>query len=144
MTKWFFSVRNLIDLACFLPYYVLVSLNENSSSEFIRILRILRVFRALRMIHFVTFAKHAMVMYELVLTTFQRSAPVLVVFLFFSLLAMVFFSCLIFAFEQGKFTVNSDYPSGAYLRPTINQASKEISPYTSISASMYWAVVTGM
>ena len=85
-----------------------------------------------------------MVMYELVLTTFQRSAPVLVVFLFFSLLAMVFFSCLIYAFEMGTFSVTEEFPDGAYLRPSINQAFQEVSPFTSISASMYYAVVTGM
>jgi hypothetical protein len=96
------------------------------------------------MFKFVGLAQNSMIMYEMVLTTFRRSSAVLIVFLFFSLLAMVFFSCLIYAFEMGTFTVTEEFPDGAYLRPSINQAFQEVSPFTSISASMYYAIVTGM
>jgi hypothetical protein len=143
MARWLVMPWNVIDVACFIPFYILVAFGNSLTSSFVRVLRILRLLRVLRMIRFVTLAQHTMVMFEMVITTFRRSMPVLMVFLFFSLLGQVFFSCLIHTFEMGTFTVTADYPEGVYLRPTINQASLEISPFTSISASMYWAVVTG-
>jgi hypothetical protein len=143
MIKWVFSLRNVIDFACFFPYYLLNEFGDHLPTSFLRILRILRLLRVLRAARFVTLAQHTMVMFEMVITTFQRSMPVFVVFFLFSLLGMAFFSCLIHTFEMGTFTVTADYPDGVYLRPTINQASLEISPFTSVSAAMYWAVVTG-
>jgi hypothetical protein len=44
--------------------------------------------------------------------------------------------------QVGVFTVNFDYPDGVYLRPKLEMGGKEESPYISIPASMYWAVVT--
>lgn len=43
---------------------------------------------------------------------------------------------------SGNFTVTEEFPSGAYLRPTVTGRGKEESPFTSMALSLYWVVVT--
>ena len=50
--------------------------------------------------------------------------------------------CLIFIVEQGTYAVTTDYPNGAYLRPNIVGNKLEISPYRTISDSIFFVVVT--
>ena len=78
----------------------------------------------------------------LVLHTIEKSSLALVVMFGFVIVAMVFFGSIIYAIEGGTFRVTIDHPQGAYLRPTINHDSLEVSPYYSIGTSFYWVVVT--
>ena len=79
----------------------------------------------------------------LLVATLKASAPALLVLLFFSFIGMIFFGALVFVIEEGDFLVTSDYPDGAFLRRTTNEYSYEISPFTSITAAMYWVITTG-
>lgn len=63
--------------------------------------------------------------------------------LFYVILCVIVIAALVFQFEQGVFKANPDYPDGAYLRPSFNLQGEEVTPYTSIWASIYWALVTG-
>jgi hypothetical protein len=77
------------------------------------------------------------------MTTLKISLPVLIMLLSYTLLGTVVVAAIIFQFEQGEFQVTLDYPHGAYLRPSLTMhGGMEISPFTSIWASLYWSVVT--
>ena len=69
--------------------------------------------------------------------------PVVAVFMFFSFLLVILFGCIIFILEQGTFTVNAEYPQGAYIRLALNHHDYEISPFVSIGTAFYWVIVTG-
>lgn len=74
--------------------------------------------------------------------TMTNSIPALSILLAFSLIGIVFFGAVIFFFEEGSFVVNTDYPNGEYLRPSISGYTKEASTFDSILVSMYWTVTT--
>jgi hypothetical protein len=114
MFRFVFVFRNMVDLAC--------------------IIRILNVLTVMENIY---------VMTKLMELTLRHCAPVLLVFLFFTFLLIIFFGCIIYIVECGTFTVNEDYPNGAYLRLTTDQSKMEVSPYSSIAVSFYWVIVTG-
>ena len=62
---------------------------------------------------------------------------------YYTLLGTVVVAAVLFQFEQGEFRVTSAYPEGAYLRPSLTtHEGWEVSPFTSIWAALYWAVIT--
>lgn len=79
---------------------------------------------------------------ELISETLRQSALILSVFMFFVTIIIILFGCIIYLCEGGTFTVNSDYPHGAYLR--LDQAGNglQISPFDSIPTGMYWVIST--
>ena len=83
------------------------------------------------------------VMTQLLQKTCIAAWPVVAVFMFFSFLIVILFGCIIFILEQGTFTVNADYPHGAYIRLALNHHDYEVSPFVSIGTSFYWVIVTG-
>ena len=95
-------------------------------------MRVLRVFRIGNMRKFLA----------VLATTFRNSTTALSILLFFAMLLVVLFAAVIFIVEQGEFTVNEEFPDGAYLRWDALKSAKEESPYKSIMVSCYWAVVT--
>ena len=54
----------------------------------------------------------------------------------------ILMGCLIYIAEQGKFTVNEQYPNGAYLRPNDDQTSTKVSNIFSAVQGIYWAIGT--
>jgi hypothetical protein len=60
--------------------------------------------------------KNVDVAMELISETLRQSTLLLSVFMFFVMIVIVLFGCVIYLCEGGTFTVNSDYPMGAYLR----------------------------
>ena len=82
-------------------------------------------------------------MIMLLVATLKASAPALLVMMFFGFIALIFFGALIFVFEKGVFRITNDFPDGAFLRRSVNGYNEEISPFTSITAAMYWVVTTG-
>ena len=61
---------------------------------------------------------------------------------FFIFLTMMVLGAVIFFFEQGTFEVSHNFPKGAYVRLPPPGGGPVQSPFTSIPASIYWAVVT--
>ena len=136
--RYVFSFRNVVDLICIVPYYV--SLRHGSRGAagvvFLRIFRLLRVFKILANF------KTAQEMLNLVIQTMRMSIPALLVLTFLVLLAMIFFASIIFLLEAGTYTVNEDYPNGAYLRVPYNGVGTEVSPFVSIPVCFYWVITT--
>ena len=74
--------------------------------------------------------------------TILKSLPVLIPLCFFVCLIIIVMGCLIFIVEQGDYAVTIDYPNGAYLRPNIVGNVMEVTPFRTISDSIYFVVVT--
>lgn len=133
---------NIIDLICILPYYIglIFSLdnetNFRKANSFLILMRILRLFKAL------DFIDQVVVVSKLIKETGRQSGPALAVFLYYAFIMIILFSALIYLTEQGSYTINADYPDGAYLRVTLDGTGLEISPFTSIPDSIYYVIIT--
>lgn len=74
--------------------------------------------------------------------TLMKSLHALSYVAFFIFLFMVVYGSIGFFCEEGTFVVNADFPTGAYLRPQPPAGGDPQSTFTSIAASIYWAVTT--
>lgn len=64
--------------------------------------------------------------------TYEGSASVFGLLLICAAVMIVVAASLVFIVEQGSYTVSKDFPSGAYIRITLNQQDQEISPFISV------------
>ena len=140
--KYFLRIRNLIDLSAILPYYIQLYVGKSlSGGIFVRVIRLFRLVRILRLLKALTFFKNVDVTLDLINTTIQNSSQVLIVFLFFVMIVIILVACVMYLCEQGDFTVNDEYPNGAYLRVTIHNEI-EVSPFNSIPTCIYWSILS--
>ena len=144
VTRWMLKVKNLIDLACWLPFLVgmLVKIHSRQST-FVRALRLLRLIRILRMVQVLRMFESIHAVAKLLKETCVNVLPALAAFFFFLFMVIILFGSVIYYLEQGTFVVNDDYPTGAYVRPTIDHHRTETSPFVSIGTAFYWVIVTG-
>jgi hypothetical protein len=135
---WIYASKpfNVIDLVAIAPYYISFVVDVGSGFVILRVLRLIRVFRILK-------SKNVRAGLKIIQKSLMDSLPALSILSFLTLLLVLLFGSLIFFFEGGEYTVDSSYPSGAYVRWNINHSEKEESPFSSILLSIYWAVVTG-
>ena len=126
---------NIIDFAAILPYYLSFGVEVGSSLVILRVLRLVRVFRVLK-------SKSIRTGLKIIQKALSASIPALVILSFLTVLMVLLFGSLIFFCEGGDFTVNDEYPDGAYLRWNVDESVKEQSPFSSILVSIYWAIVT--
>lgn len=142
--RWVFRLKNLIDLACWLPFLVGMIVKTNvRQSTFVRALRLLRLIRILRMVQMLRMFESIHAVSKLLKETCINSWPAVAAFFFFLFMVVILFGNVIYYLEQGTFVVNDDYPTGAYVRPTIDHHHTEPSPFVSIGTSFYWVIVTG-
>jgi hypothetical protein len=129
-----FSLEGAIDLVSIIPFYVMAATGNNgSSTSFIRVCRIFRIFKVIKS-------------YGGIITVFKRtfigSQDALVVMAIIIVVALVLFACMLFAFEAGTYSINDDYPGGAWLRKVAGTNTYSRSPFDSIPSAMYWATFT--
>lgn len=136
---------NLVDLAAILPLYINTAIaptsftNPTSSPSSFVIIRLLRLVRIVRVFKIIRERQDFLVL----TLTLRKSLPVLSMLFYYTLLGTIVVAAVIFQFEQGEFRVTSEFPDGAYLRPTLAPGSGwEVSPFTSIWAALYWSIVT--
>jgi hypothetical protein len=134
--KYVLRLMNLIDLVAILPFYIAFVSPSGASLTIFRILRLGRILRLTKA------GKNNKGMAVLI-NTMKGVMDILLMLLFYVVLCVIVVAALVFQFEQGVFKANSDYPDGAYMRPSYNMQGEGVSPYTSIWASIYWALVTG-
>ena len=134
MTKF----TNLIDLIAILPLYI--EMFSGPGTFFF--VRILRLFRVMRLVRLLSFLKNADAAADIIKETMVQATTLLGVFLFFVIIIIVFFGFLIYLVEAGTFTVNQDYPNGAYLRQTYDGTGMSVSPFKDIPVGIYWAIST--
>ena len=135
MLKYALRVPNLIDFIAIAPYYFNLLQGKGGGGSFARVLRLFRLVRVLRLLKALTFLKNVDVTITLISMTLRNASQVLFVFLFFVLIIILLFACIIFMCEQGTFTVDNDYPQGAWLRNTADKTGVEVSPLTPASTS---------
>lgn len=130
---------NIVDLIAIVPFYVTAALNTSSSFAVIRTIRLARVFRVFKL------SKYSE-MSLLVLRVLQKSTEALSMLMFVSLLAMIVFGSMVYFAEQGTWHPPSpeypEFPMGVWLRPNVAHSELEISPFSTISSSFWWALVT--
>jgi hypothetical protein len=139
------QAMNLIDLAAILPLYINLALTPSSfthpsaSPSSFAIIRLLRMARITRIFKIIRERQDFRVLTD----TLRISLPILTMLFYYTLLGTVVVAAVVFQFEQGEFRVTSAYPEGAYLRPSLStHEGWEVSPFTSIWAALYWAVIT--
>ena len=128
------KLGNLIDLVAILPFYIQLR-HEGPDLTFFRIARLIRLLRLTNIANSSNYTR-------LLSKTLSKSIPILIPLCVFVALIILLFGCIIYLVEQGKFTVNTTYPEGAYLRRDLLDLNDEISPYKSIATAMYYVVVT--
>lgn len=131
---------NVIDLLATLPM-VIVIWNPKLSSEqsvFSVALRLFRVGRLMRVMKLPALREGV----NMLTNTLKRALPALTLLAVVLLLEMLLFGQLIYIFEKGNYTINEEFPHGAYLRWNADHTAKEESPFSDMFVSMYWAFVT--
>eukprot|EP00300_Choanocystis_sp_HF-7_P003016 c12275_g1_i1.p1 GENE.c12275_g1_i1~~c12275_g1_i1.p1 ORF type:complete len:534 (+),score=91.53 c12275_g1_i1:223-1602(+) len=128
-----FTFLNLVDLVAILPFYLeLIQVGPGAQIAVVRVIRLFRVFRILRIGQLSEGVQLFSGVINLSLTSFM-------VFVIFSLFAMVIFASLMFYAESGTW----DPTTGEYLRDSAYYlAPPEPSPYTSIPQTFWWTLVT--
>lgn len=119
-----------------------MSISPDGQDRFVRVLQLLRVVRILRLLRLLSFMKNVDVAKGLIMETLRQSAFILSVFLFFVMIIITLFGCLIYLCEGGKYTITSEYPNGAYLRLSNTGRDLEPTPFDSIPTGMYWVIGT--
>ena len=127
---------NVIDLIAILPFYFTFISPRGASLTIFRILRLGRVLRMTKA------GKNNSGLFILI-NTLKRSRDILSMMLFYILLCVVVVAALVFQFERGTFRVTAEYPNGAYFRTSLHRNGEEVSPYSSLWATIYWSIVTG-
>lgn len=142
LISFLIAPSNLIDLAAILPGTVSLVIGKVDGGGFVvlRLIRLTRIFRA--------FKNPALVEPVIVIgRTIQKSTKALYVLFFNLLLGIIIFGSLMYLAEGGTW----DAKQRSYVRPTSKtfnettklwQMSSEISPFESIPASFWWAIVT--
>ena len=142
---YFWRFKLIIDLATIFPSY-LPYLTPNGirvNTNFIRTLRLLRLVRLLKMFRLLTFLKNVDVAMDIIWGTLRKSSTMLGTFMLFILVFFVFMGCLVYTAEQGTFTVNAQYPNGAYLKMNDDENGVKVSNIQSAVKGIYWAVGGG-
>ena len=140
--KFVLRFKNLVDLASILPSYSVYFSSQSTNTNFVRTLRLLRLVRVLRLLKLMSFLKNVDVAIDLILATLTQASLMLSVFLFFVMIIVILFGCLIYLAEQGTFTVTDQYPNGAYLHPTDDMSGVKVSNINSAVQGIYWAIGT--
>lgn len=132
ITEW----KNVIDIATIVPFYLVVEgVGHAASYNFIRILRLSRI------LHVFKLTKDNEVLHILE-NTVRLSAPGLALWFFISALGMCLLGSIVYFCEGGTFYATEYEPDGAYYRKNLYGNDMELTPFTSIAASMYWVIST--
>eukprot|EP00929_Paragymnodinium_shiwhaense_P049526 TRINITY_DN24977_c0_g1_i1.p1 TRINITY_DN24977_c0_g1~~TRINITY_DN24977_c0_g1_i1.p1 ORF type:complete len:984 (+),score=185.48 TRINITY_DN24977_c0_g1_i1:191-3142(+) len=140
---------NVIDLLAIAPFYIDL-LPTTSDMGFMRAFRLVRVLRLVKM------AKHNKSM-NMFMEVLHQSGQPLAILLFFNVIIGVIFAAAITTIEGSEFSVASTwtksldangeevpgaFPTGAWVRPTLDNLDMEISPFSTIPRSLWWVFVT--
>ena len=140
--RYMTRTMNLIDLIAIMPYYLGLAIHGGNES-FFKVLRLFRLVRVLRLLRLLTFLKNVEVTLGMLAVTVVNSFQILAVFMFFVIICIVLFGCVIYLAEAGEFMVTKDYPAGAFLRLTAPQDGLMVSAFDSIPTGMWWSVCPG-
>jgi hypothetical protein len=135
--RYLLSFYSAIDLISIIPTYVTLG-GGHSSTQGLSSLRVLRLLRAIKVMKI---SIRGRMMVSLLSRTMKSSQEAFAILLFYLSLVVIFFASIIYAVESGEYTVNDDYPGGAYLRPN-GYGGITNTPFRSIPTAMYYMIVT--
>ena len=138
--RYFSGPLQLCDLLAIAPFYLEILLKSAGPSK-ASSLKVLRLLRLARVTRIFKLGKQAEA-FRLFVRVIQRSMPAMRVLLFFVFLLTILFGALIFAAEQGEWTVSHEFPHGAYTRPTPSGVGREVSPFGSIPEAFWFVLAT--
>lgn len=130
------DIMNFVDFIAIGPFYLELLMGPSGAGDlgFFRIMRLARVFRIFKM------GKYSQGL-QLFAQVILLSLPALYILGFFIVLGTVLFGSMIYFCEAGTWTVNEQFPDGAYVRPDIHDEDEK-TPFTSIPNSFWWVLVT--
>lgn len=134
--RYMLQPLNIMDLVAITPFYVGLFVKSVESAAIIRVFRVARTIRFIRSRG--NFQRSLMVLDR----TIVEAAPMIMFLVYVTAVGLVICGALIYYAEQGTFTVTTEYPNGAYLRPTLLGDARERSPFESVLVGMYWSVIT--
>ena len=141
-----FSLSTVIDLVAIMPYYIRIGLSS-SKSHGLQVVRIVRLGTILRLMRIRQFRDMQMILPR----AFSQSLSALAILILGFMILILFFSVLVYFQESGDW-----YPAGSvvngvtttvghFYRPTaINEDVLELTPFTSIPAAVWWAIITAL
>ena len=132
---YLFSFLCIVDALTIVPFYAQFLSPKSTSLAVIRVIRLVRLYKLFKDTRFAESI-------EAFITAISRSLLALSVLVLFTALGSIVFASIMYILESGEFTVNSDYPDGAYLRPGLTPGDSQPSPFVSIASALYWAFVT--
>lgn len=130
LLRYIFSLSCIIDVLAVLPYFL-----TNQNYSFLKILRLLRFFRIICK-YSISTPDFEMLM-NAITASLKPGFFLLLYLALYTLLAGMLMNLL----EGGVYTINDEYPNGAYIREN-DFGEFSVSPFTSIFSSLYWAAVT--
>lgn len=133
-----FEPFNIIDLVSVVPWYIMIAM-ESADFGGTAVFRVIRLFRMFRVLKMGGRSQKLLV----VLHALQRAVDMLLLMVFFVSLLIMFFSTLMYYAERGTW----DEALGYYVRPNepkLIDGNPAPSPFESIPAGFWWAIVTLM
>lgn len=130
--------KNLRTMFAIFPFFIVLQFYPSVLSSVNIFFTIGRFMTLFKLTDFISSRRSS----RIVNNTLLRAYPTLLYMIWTVLIVAILMSSIIFLTERGEFTVNEDYPDGAFLRPDVLQSSKEESPFKSVLVSMYYVLVT--
>ena len=127
-----------MDLISILPTYISLAAEGSNASSGLSALRVLRLLRVLRVMRI---SVRGRMIVDLLTRTMKSSQEAFAILLFYLGLMVIFFASVIYAVEGGTYTVNDEYPGGAYLRPN-GVGGTAVTPFDNIPTTIYYMIVT--
>ena len=142
-----FSLQAVIDIVSFLPFYIRLALTDSRPSAGLQVFRVIRFGSILRLARLKQFKDVSIILKH----AFSNSLAALGILFLAFLIMILFFSVLCYFQEAGEWhpvgsLVNgSRIAKGAFYRPTAQDPNLlELSQFTSIPASLWWAIITAV
>ena len=131
---YLFTWKSFIDFLTIIPSYT--SIYNDSYDISFAFVRVIRLFRIIHL------NKRGQLLGRLFFSTLNLSREAISMFLVQFGIIILIFATIIYSVEKGTFQVTIDYPNGAYLRDLGLQQGLAISPFSSISVAIYYAIIT--
>jgi hypothetical protein len=130
--------KNLRTMIAIFPFFTILQFYPSPLSSVNIFFTIGRFMTLLKLTDFISSRRSS----HIINNTLLRAYPTLLYMIWTVLIVAILMSSIIFLTERGSYTVNEDYPHGAFLRPNYLHSVKEESPFKSVLISMYYVLVT--
>lgn len=131
---FFTSPLNIVDLLAILPFYVeaiLPGIGGSSSAAIIRVVRLIRIFRIFKVARYLPWMR-------VFANALALSLQPLLMLIIVVMIGVTVFASAIYFVERGEW----DDAAKAFMRSAGDGSDPARSPFQSIPAAMWWAIIT--